>query len=246
TPEITRETYQILSGSFFAPLNFKPNSARQEEVSAQIAEDVPRLLPTEINPPKDYQALNLATGVGALRIIDRMTDETVIDRNEIAIFGAPPISLPPLQGVITTAFSTPLAHVNLLAKGWGAPNAYIKDADRLYKQLEGRFVYFETREDGYTLRPAETNETLEAGRRLAKRSDLLTPEADLEFKQLTELKDQRKRDAKRFGAKSANLGEVIHAARAGVVRNIVVPPGFAIPFFHYTQFIEENKLDEPI
>src|SRR5215468_5539493 len=246
TAEIVRETYRTLGKTFFAPLYFKPNSTRQEEVSAQIAGDVPRLPQSEIDSPGDYLALNAATAVGVLRIIDRMTDETIIDRNEIAIFREPPISLTPLQGVITTTFSTPLAHVNLLAKGWGAPNAYVKDADRLFKPLESRFVYFETREEGYTLRPAETNETLEAGRRLAKRSDLLTPEADLEFKQLTELKDQRKRDARRFGAKSANLGEIIHAARAGVVRNIVVPPGFAIPFFHYTQFIEENKLDETI
>jgi len=246
TAEIVRETYRILSESFFAPLHFKPNSARQEEISAQIVNNVPRLPPSEINPPKDYLPLNIATGVGVLRIIDRMTDATIIDRNEIVIFREPPISLTPLQGVITTAFSTPLAHVNLLAKGWGAPNAYIKNADKLFKPLEGKFVYFETREDGYTLRPAETDETLEAGRRLAKRSDLLTPEADLEFKRLTELKNQRKRDAKRFGAKSANLGEVIHAARAGLVRNVIVPPGFTIPFFCYTQFIEENKLDETI
>jgi len=249
TAEILRETYRTLGKSFFAPLYFKPNSARQEEVSAQIAGDVPSLPPSEINQlgsPGDYLALNAATAVGVLRIIDRMTDETIIDRNEIAIFREPPISLTPLQGVITTTFSTPLAHANLLAKGWGAPNAYIKDADRLFKPLEGRFVYFETREDRYTLRPAETNETLEAGRRLAKRSDLLTPEADLEFGQLTELKDQRKRDAKRFGAKSANLGEVMRAVRAGAVRNVIVPPGFAIPFFHYTRFIEENNLEEPI
>jgi len=246
TAEIVQETYRILSGSFFAPLHFKPNSARQEEVSAQIGASVPRLLPSEIDPPKDYLPLNVATGVGVLRIIDQMTDATIIDRNEIVIFREPPISITPLQGMITTAFSTPLAHVNLLTKGWGAPNACIKDADKLFKPLEGKFVYFETREDGYTLRPSETDETLEAGRRLAKRSDLLTPEADLEFKQLTELKNQRKRDAKRFGAKSANLGEMIHAVRAGLVRNIIVPPGFAIPFFYYTQFIEENELGETI
>ncbi|MGE0132289.1 MAG: PEP/pyruvate-binding domain-containing protein [Blastocatellales bacterium] len=249
TDEIVSEAYKAISASFFAPIFFKPNSAHQEEVSSRLLESkasVPRLLASEINQPMDYLPLNIATGVGVLRIIDRMTDSTIIDRNEIVIFREPPISLTPLQGLITTTFSTPLAHVNLLAKGWGLPNAYIKDADRLFKPLEGRFVYFETREGGYTLRPAETNETLEAGRRLAKRSDLLTPEADLEFKELTELKDQRKHDAKRFGAKSANLGEVIHAARAGVVRNIIVPPGFAIPFFHYTQFIEENKLDESI
>ncbi|MBO0862433.1 MAG: pyruvate, phosphate dikinase, partial [Chloracidobacterium sp.] len=246
TAEIVREAYRALSESFFAPLFFKPNSARQEVVSAQGAGAVPRLSEAEIDSPGDYLALNTATAVGKLRIIDRMTDGTIIDRNEVVIFREPPISLTPLQGVITTTFSTPLAHVNLLAKGWGAPNAYIKDADLLFKPLEGRFVYFETREDGYTLRPAETNETLEAGRRLAKRSDLLTPEADLEFRQLTELKDQRKRDAKRFGAKSANLGEVMRAARAGVVQNVIVPPGFSIPFFHYTRFIEENHLEDPI
>ncbi len=244
--EIILEAYRVLSDSFFAPIYFKPNSARQEEVSAPIASAAPRLLPSEINPPADYLPLNLATGVGVLRIIDRMDDATVIDRNEIVIFREPPISLTPLQGVITTTFSTPLAHANLLAKGWGVPNAYVKGADSLFKQLEGRFVYFEAREDGYTLRPAETNETLEAGRRLARRSDLLTPESDLQFKELTELKNQRSRDAKRFGAKSANLGEVFHAARAGVIQNIIVPPGFTIPFFHYTQFIEDNKLDEEI
>ncbi|MCI0525511.1 MAG: PEP/pyruvate-binding domain-containing protein, partial [Acidobacteria bacterium] len=249
TADIVKEAFQAINASFFAPVYFKPNSAHQEEVSSRLTESgagVERLLASEINTPDDYLPLNVATGVGALRIIDRMTEETIIDRNEIVIFREPPISLTPLQGIITTTFSTPLAHVNLLAKGWGAPNAYIKDADRLFKPLEGKFVYFETRDDGFTLRPADTNETLEAGRRLARRSDLLTPEADLEFKQLTELKNQRKWDAKRFGAKSANLGEVFHAARVGRVRNIIVPPGFAIPFFYYTQFIEENELEEPI
>jgi hypothetical protein len=245
TAEIVREAHRSLKASFFAPVFFKPNSAHQEEVSAQISA-VPRLLASEIDPLADYLPLNTATGVGVLRMVDRMTDATTLDRNEIVIFREPPISLTPLTGLITTTFSTPLAHVNLLAKGWGAPNAYINGADRLFKPLEGRFVYFETREDGYTLRPAEARETAEAGRRLAERSDLLTPEADPEFKLLAELKDQRKRDAKRFGAKSANLGEVIHAARAGIVRNIIVPPGFTVPFFHYTQFIAENRLEGAI
>ncbi len=243
TAEIVREAYQALSKSFFAPLHFKPNSARQEE-SAQVLNDVPRLLPSEINAPQDYVPLNEAAQVGVLRIIDRLTDETIIDRNEIVIFLEPPLSLTPLSGVITTTFSTPLAHVNLLANNWGVPNAYIKGAAELFKPLASKFVYFETRADGYTLRPATTNEAAERGRQLAKRSDLLTPPADLAFKQLTELQTQRKADAKRFGAKSANLGEVLHAVKTGRVRDITVPPGFTIPFFYYEQFLQENKLDE--
>ena len=245
TAEIVRETYQTLSARFFAPISFKPNSARQEEIAIQLP-DVPHLLAWEINAPQDYLPIHQAKAAGVLRIIDRLTDETIIDRNEIVIFRESPISLTPLSGAITTAFSTPLAHVNLLTKGWGVPNAYIKGAAELFKPLEGKFVYFETREDGYTLRRAETNEAAEAGRKLAERSDLLTPEADLEFKQLVELKNQRKGDAKRFGAKSANLGEVMRAAASKRIASIIVPPGFAIPFFHYQQFIEENKLDEAI
>ncbi|HMV46502.1 MAG TPA: PEP/pyruvate-binding domain-containing protein [Blastocatellia bacterium] len=245
TAEIIEETYQTISAGFFAPVAFKPNSARQEEVSKQLA-NIPRLLAAEINAPQDYVPLHQAKGVGVLRILDRMTDETILDRNEIVIFRESPITLTPVSGIVTTAFSTPLAHVNLLAKGWGVPNAYIKNAVELFKPLEGKFVYLETREDGYTLRRADSSETAEAGRKLAERSDLLTPEADLDFKSLVELNRQRKTDAKRFGAKSANLGEVAHAAAAGQVADIVVPAGFSIPFFYYRQFIEENKLDEAI
>jgi hypothetical protein len=240
TSGIIREAYQSLSATFFAQIYFKPNSVRQEELS----EGTLRLSADEISPPQDYLPLNIGQNIGVLRIIDRMTEDVIIDRNEIVIFGEPPISLTPLSGVITTTFSTPLAHVNLLAKSWGAPNAYIKGAAELFKPLEGKFVYFETREDGYTLRPSKTDETAEYGRRMAKRSDLLTPEADLEYKKLAGLEDQRKWDAKRFGAKSANLGEVIFAIKRGTVRDVGVPAGFSIPFFYYQEFVEENGLDQ--
>ena len=37
----------------------------------------------------------------------------------------------------TSQPSTPLSHINLLAKGWGIPNAYIKNAKELLKQYDG-------------------------------------------------------------------------------------------------------------
>lgn len=242
---LLREAYRTIHETFFAAIFFKPNSARQEEAAAAAAE-VPRVATAELEAPRDYVSLNPARGVGLLRILDRVAEDTILERNEIVVLKEPPITLTPVAGVITTTFATPLAHVNLLAKGWGIPNASIRDADRLFQALNGKYVYFETREDGYTLRPAETNETLEAGRRLAARSDLLTPEADLTFRGFAPLTEQRRRDARRFGAKSANLGEVVHALRTRRVQDIIVPRGFAVPFFHYTQFLEENRLDRPI
>ncbi|HEX4949903.1 MAG TPA: hypothetical protein VFZ34_24770, partial [Blastocatellia bacterium] len=206
TAELLQEAQQKLSASFYAPLFFKPNSKHQETIAAQI-KSLPLLRAADLGEAKEYLPLHQAKAVGMLRIVDKLTDDTILDRNEIVIFRESPITLTPVSGIITTNFSTPLAHVNLLAAGWGIPNAYVKNADEIFKPLVGKFVYFEAREDGFVLRAAESSETAEAGRRLAERSDLLTPEADLEFKQLTSLKDQRMKHSQRFGAKAANLGE---------------------------------------
>src|SRR6185295_3643340 len=82
----------------------------------------------------------------------------------------------------------------------------------------------------------------ERNRQCVNRGDLVTPHADLDVRRLTDLKNQRARDAIRFGAKSANLGELMHARLPG----LTVPPGFAIPFHYYQEFIRLNKLEERI
>lgn len=71
THEIVRETQRALNASFFAPLYFKPNSARQEEAAAKLP-DLPQLLPSETNPPQDYLPLNQAQNAGVLRILDQI------------------------------------------------------------------------------------------------------------------------------------------------------------------------------
>jgi hypothetical protein len=166
---------------------------------------------------RQYQPLNIASGIGQLRILDRVAADTVIDRNQIVIFKEAPVQLTPLSGIITTEPASPLSHVNLLAKAWTIPNAYIKDADRLFKQLEGKYVRLEVFENEYRLTPAAAREVEERNRQWLNRADLVTPAADLKYNRLTDLKDQFARDARRFGAKSANLGQVINARLAGIV-----------------------------
>ena len=63
---------------------------------------------------------------------------------------------------------------------------------------------------------------------------------------MSELSHQRKGDAKRFGAKAANLGEVAHAVREGKVQGITVPRGFSIPFIYYVRCIAANGLEKTI
>ena len=250
TNDLLVNCYAALAKSFFEPLFFKPNSLAQEALVAQVnaggavkaAVQVPVVTARELAADSQYQALNMGAAIGQLRILDRVTSETVIDRNQIVIFKEVPVQLTPLSGIITTEPASPLSHVNMLAKSWGIPNAHIKNADTLFKNLEGKYVRLEVGENDFHLAPADPREVEERNRQWVKRGDLITPRADLNWEVLTDLSSQRARDAIRFGAKSANLGELLHAQLPG----LAVPPGFAVPFRCYRDFIRNNKLEERI
>ena len=245
TKSLLREAIDALQHGFFAALYFKPNSLAQEQTAHELdSKDTPLpvLTASELAADQQYQALNLGSGIGQLRIIGRVTADTVIDRNQIVIFKEIPVHLTPLSGIITTEPASPLSHVNMLARSWAIPNATIKNADKLFKQLEGKYVHLEVRENDYSLAPADPREVDARNREWVKRTDLVTPRADLVYAELTDLNRQRARDAIRFGAKSANLGEILRAHLPG----IEVPPGFAIPFYFYQQFVRRNHLEERI
>src|SRR5687767_5422616 len=233
--------YEVINKSFFTPVAFKPNSLRQEEASSALA-GVQRVLQSDIAKEQAYQALNIAKGLGRIHIITKLDDHLEIGSNEILVLDEVPIHLPPVAGIITSQPSTPLSHINLLAKGWGIPNAYIKNAKELLKQYDGWWVSFETLREKYTIKRADMNQLREYQRRQAQRLDVMKPRYNLDETRLLSLAQQRSRSSLAFGGKSANLGEVLNARLPG----IVVPNGFTIPFHYYDEFINRNKLDEVI
>jgi hypothetical protein len=234
-------TYDVINKSFFAPVAFKPNSLRQDEASRSLA-GVQRVLQSDIAKEQEYQALNLAKGLGRIHIIPKLDEHVEIGFNEILVLDEVPIQLPPVAGIITSQPSTPLSHINLLAKGWGIPNAYIKNARELLKQYDGWWVSFETLRENYTIRRADMNQLREYQRRQAQRLDVMKPRYSLSETRLLSLAQQRSRSSLAYGGKSANLGEVLNARLPG----IVVPGGFTIPFYYYDDFIKRNNLDDVI
>ena len=230
----------IVSQTFFTPVAFKPNSSRQEEVSANLG--LQRVLQTEISRGQDYQALNIAKTLGRIHIIPKLDDHVEIGFNEILVLDEVPVQLPPVAGIIVSKPSTPLSHINLLAKGWNIPNVYIKNAQELFKQYNGWWVEFDARRDTYSIKRADNSALDEYQKRLKQRLDVMKPRGDLSITRLADLSEQRTTSVIAYGAKSANLGEMIHARLPG----FTVPPGFTIPFFYYDQFLRENKLDDAI
>lgn len=234
-------THDVISKTFFAPVAFKPNSLRQDESSATLP-GLRRILQSEIAKEQDYEPLNLARGLGRIHIIEKLDDHVEIGFNEILVLNEVPISLPPVAGVILSKPSTPLSHINLLLKGWGVPNAYIKNAGAVLKPYDGWWVSFETKRDTYTIKRADLDQLKEYERRLAARLDVMKPRSDLSVTRIASLGQQRARDVVAYGGKSANLGEMMQARIPG----IVIPDGFTLPFFYYDQFIRENKIDDSI
>jgi rifampicin phosphotransferase len=239
--ELIQLTYDVVNKTFFAPVAFKPNSLRQDEASSSLA-SVQRVLQSDIAKEQAYQALNIARGLGRIHIIPKLDDHVEIGSNEILVLDEVPIQLPPVAGIITSQPSTPLSHINLLAKGWGIPNAYIKNAKELLKQYDGWWVSFETLRENYTIKRADLNQLRVYQQRQAQRLDLLKPRFSLSEKRLLNLNEQRARSSIAFGGKSANLGEVMFAKLPG----IVIPNGFTIPFYYYDEFIKDNQLDDVI
>ncbi|PYS25307.1 MAG: pyruvate, phosphate dikinase [Acidobacteria bacterium] len=230
----------IINKTFFTPVAFKPNSNRQDEATANLG--LTRVLQTEISRNQEYEALNVAKGLGRIHIIPKLDDHVEIGFNEILVLDEVPVQLPPVAGIITSKPSTPLSHINLLAKGWGIPNVYVKNAQELLKQYNGWWVEFDARRDSYSIKKADNSQLDEYQKRLKQRLDIMKPRFDLSVTKLAGLNEQRASSVIAYGAKSANLGELTHARLPG----FSVPPGFTIPFYYYDQFLKENKLDDAI
>lgn len=234
-------THDIINRTFFDKVAFKPNSLRHEELTATMA-DLPRVLQSDITREQEYQPLNVTRGIGRIHIIDKLDDTVEIGSNEILVLNEVPITLPPVAGIISTKPSTPLSHINLLAKSWGVPNAYIKNAPELLRELDGWWVSFEAKQDSYSIKRADINQIKEYQNRIAQLQDVMKPQGDLSVTRIAGLREQQAKSIVAYGGKSANLGELIRARIPG----IIVPDGWTIPFHYYDKFIKDNNLEERI
>ncbi|MBV9923687.1 MAG: PEP/pyruvate-binding domain-containing protein [Acidobacteria bacterium] len=239
--ELIKLTADTIRKTFFDTVAYKPNSLRQEQDSAGIA-GLDRVTQSDIAREQEYQPLNVAKGIGRIHIIDKLDDHVEIGSNEILVLNEVPISLPPVAGVIISKPSTPLSHINLLVKGWGVPNAYIKNANELLKQYDTWWVTFETLTDKYTIKKADLEELRAYQKQQIIIRKKMTPRFNLDEQRLLDLGLQRARMADAYGSKSANLGEVARSRLPGVT----VPSGFGIPIHFYDQFLQENGLDDAL
>ena len=236
-----KTTHEVINKTFYEQVSFKPNSNRQDVLSQEAG--IPRITSDDLSKNQEYLALNTAKSFGRIHIIDKLDDTVEIGYNEILVLNEVPINLPPVRGIIVSKPSTPLSHINLLAKGWGIPNAYIKNADKLFKEYNTWFVEFETTLTDYKVTLSNTDLTNKwTGIYEGRGQVFRTPDSNLEVRELAPLRNTRKSQSNVYGAKAANLGEIAGAK----IKSISVPNGYSIPFYYYDRFMKENGFYEKL
>jgi len=234
--QIMKAANDAINKTFFQKVAYKPNSIRQEDASASLG--IQRVLQDELNRNQAYLALNTGSAVGRIHIIDNLDDTVEIGDNEIIVLKELPISLPPVRGIILAKPSSPLSHINILAKGWNIPNVYIKDADKLFREYDTYVLKLDARLTDYSFERASTDDV----RTKFITPDQQVPPANLKVTKLAGLREMRKKDSIAYGAKSANLGEMINSKLTAVS----IPDGFSVPYYWYDRFMKDNGFDTVI
>jgi rifampicin phosphotransferase len=236
TPELLRETGEALGATFFEPLTFKANSTLHER--AANAAQMAMVTQSQFVAHRSYLPLNTGKAQGRLRIIDNLDAglEDDIAPTDIVVLNEVPLALPPVAGVILAQPSTALSHVNLLAKGWGVPNIYLRDAPDQLRALDGQWVRLQANRTAYTLEKASGPSASPV------RPVSLLSLPDLTRQELVPLAQLSERDTVRCGSKAARLGALEHARQQRKLGSIApVPDGFCVPYAQFAAFMVQPE-----
>lgn len=234
TPELLTLTEDKLRATFYDPVRFKANSTMHEQTAqrAGLAFVTQEALLRE----QAFLPLNTGRAQGRLRIVGSVDDTPDLAPTDIVVLDEVPVALPPVAGLVTQRPSTLLSHVNLLAKGWRVPNAYVRDGVAALRQYDGQWVELNVASNGYQVRPIAKPEA--PATPPPKTPGLPLPKPDLSVRGLKALAGMATRDSRHCGVKAANLG----ALKSALAPLASVPDGFCIPFAQYAAFMQQLQV----
>lgn len=221
-------------------LRYRPVSAHQEGLQADLGERIPVIRTEEVFQGQSYQPLNRGVGYGTLRFA-RVAELSALPLSptDIVVLDRVPNDISMVSGIVTEEFQTPLSHINLLSKNRGTPNMGLRDAysSPELRGLEGQLVRLEVSAQEYLIEVADPVDAQVFWDGL-RPAETLVPSYDLSVTELLDISEFGHGDATSVGAKAANVGELARIVDGGLGAAIPVPDQpFAIPFVYYEQHL---------
>lgn len=249
--EQMRRAFFAVMGAIEDPTEWaiRPTEGRQINELRKVEGTVPIVGPNAPYVGLTYQPLNPAVGFGTLTYVPARDLETAeLGPNVIVVTDDVPNGTAFMGGLITEAFQTPLAHVNVLARGRGTPNMALRDArqDERIAGLFGKLVRLEVRPTDFDVREATAAEADEFWQAHAPKGDKVAPVRDLSVRGVVTLADVDYSAITSVGSKAAGIAELTRVSEVGPycpstsVPLFVPPHAFAIPFVHYVEHFQNS------
>jgi hypothetical protein len=224
----------------------RPQGDRQVEQMLRIDGEAPIV---DQNAPfrgMTFQPLTEGIAYGVLTFVPVAELETMpLGPQVVVVTDQVPNDIPLVGGLITEAFQTPLAHVNVLSRNRGTPNMALYEArqdPRVAEHLD-TLIRLEVRAGTFEIRPAEPDEAEEFWRSRGPSGDPLRPNLDTSVRGVRLLSDLGLDDIDAVGAKAALLAELMRMATSDPDNECpVATPGaaFAIPLVHSLEHLEAS------
>ena len=226
---------------FYMPAGSTAEKAAAEYASEFKAANIPVYTHADLFGDVAMQIMNTGTAYGTLRKLTAAElDTAIVSSHDILILETLPAEIPLVAATISKDAQTPLSHVNLAAQARKTPNiAFNGNAlpDSLLA-LCGKLVKLEVKTNSYTVSEA----TLEEAQAFWNKNvrDPITLTYDLSDSGLVDFADLNFASSKTVGVKAANLA-VLHKV---LPENS--PDGFAVPFYHYSHFMDYAQVTEEL
>ncbi len=187
------------------------------------------------------QIMNTGTAYGTLvKLTAAELDTAIVSAHDILILETLPAEIPLVAATISKDAQTPLSHVNLAAKARKTPNIAFNGNDLPDSLLAlcGKLVKLEVKANSYTVELATLEEAQAFWNKNAKKP--MTLSFDLSDSGLVDFADLSFKSSKSVGVKAANLAELHKLLPENS------PDGFAVPFYHYSNFLNYAQVTEEL
>jgi hypothetical protein len=190
-----------------------------------------------------FQPLTPGLAYGTLKFVRADELRTApLEPHDIVVTDNVPNDIPLIGGLVTEAFQTPLAHVNILSRGRGTPNMALKDArkDPRLAPYFGETVRLEVDATDFTIGLADAVEARAFWDSRKPDGPPLTPRLDTKTRGIVPLEQRGLGDIPTIGGKAAQVAELLHVPFCAGPVSVPNRP-FAIPMVHSLEHFEKSS-----
>ena len=254
TPKQVADSYKLIEERMlFLALNgtknrlfYMPAGSTAEKAAAEYANEfkaanIPVYTHADLFGDVAMQIMNTGTAYGTLRKLTAAElDTAIVSSHDILILETLPAEIPLVAATISKDAQTPLSHVNLAAQARKTPNIAFNGNELPDSLLAlcGKLVKLEVKTNSYTVSVATLEEAQAFWNKNVREPITLT--YDLSDSGLVDFANLDFKSSKSVGVKAANLA-VLHKL---LPEN--TPDGFAVPFYHYSHFMDYAQVTEEL